>query len=630
MDFFKHQGRARKFTFVLIFLLILALVGVFIAVYVLITVLFFLFSYDEIRHTFPESTPLNDWRLIVFYSSVILLFIGGVSLYRIGSLSGGGHVVASSLGGNPLRRDTQDFDERRLLNVVEEMAIASGIPVPPVYLLEEKGINAFAAGYSPQDAVIGVTRGCIETLTRDELQAVIAHEFSHIFNGDMRLNINLIGVVYGIMAIGLIGAQAARLNGERTSFISMIGFCFICIGAVGTFFGNLIKASVSRQREYLADASAVQFTRNPLGMTGALKQIGASPTHGIISNSSAAEYSHMYFAKGVSGFLSGLFSTHPQLEKRIKRIEPNWDGKFPKYRQSRKLPKQPASTAKEKADQMRQKIGKTIPILMGVESIGKPNQHHLDLASKLIAEIPESIKEAARNPYGARAVLYALLLNHEANVQRTQLYQLNQFAEKDLAEMTSAVAEKISKLDRKHRLPLAEMTLGSLKLLTPTQYKHFMANLEVLINADNKIDMFEWVVLRIVKKHLGPPYTQQPKYHRLEKLNGYISYLISTLAWVGQRDPVEVKKAFAAGADTVGIAEMTLVSKKHIGLSKLGQVLDKLDLFDMNCKKKLIAACANCIVADDKVTDKESELMRAISESFGCPMPPLDYGAANN
>jgi Zn-dependent protease with chaperone function len=635
MDFFEHQDLARKNSRKLVFLFVLALIGVVVSVYVLISVLYFAGTnyVAEAPDGLPPIDPFTDWRLMLAIGGGTLLFVGGASAYRVASLSGGGQVVASSLGGRPLQPDTRDFDERRLLNVVEEMAIASGIPVPPVFLLEEQGINAFAAGYSPQDAVIGVTRGCVETLTRDELQGVIAHEFSHILNGDMRLNIRMIGVVYGVMAIGYIGWQIFRLsmysggsrrNGKdnKGGLLALAGG-LILIGAVGTFFGNWIKASLSRQREYLADASAVQFTRNPQGIAGALKQIGASPVHGEISSPNASEFSHMYFATGVTGFFAAIFSTHPPLEKRIQRIDPRWDGKFPTEQRARKLPEPAARTGQDRADSMKQKVAKAIPILMGVEAIGQPTPSHLELAHQLIADIPEPVKQAARNPYGARAVLYALMLNHEPEIQRTQLKQLDQFAERGLAEMTGALAVEVSKLDRQHRLPLAEMTLGSLKMLSTTQFNNFMANLDVLVKADSKIELFEWVVLRIVKQHLGPPQRSRAKYHRLEKLTEPCNLLISSLAWSGHHDPAEVKSAFESGSAAINIPGLSLVPRERISLSKLGQALDKLEHADMDAKKKLITACAKCITADKQVTNNEAELMRAIAESFGCPMPPL-------
>ncbi len=635
MDFFQQQDQARKNSKRLIILFVLAVLGVILSVYLLLSVAVtgYNTSMADGRKSIDLIALLTNWQTLLMVGGGTLLLVGGASTYRMSSLRGGGQVVAASLGGRPLQQSTTDRDERRVLNVVEEMAIASGIPVPPVFLLDEDGINAFAAGYSTQDAVIGVTRGCVQTMTRDELQGVIAHEFSHILNGDMRMNIRLIGYIYGIMAIGFIGWQVFRIalysgRGRRSSKDSnpipliAIGGGLIAIGAIGVFFGNWIKASISRQREFLADASAVQFTRNPLGISGALMQIGASPVHGEIKNPSAPEFSHMYFASGVTSMFSGMFSTHPPLEKRILRIQPHWDGKFPN-RRTRKPAELANDSKKEKSETRKRKIAKGVTILAGIEAIGQPTPSHLSLAHKLIAEIPEVIKEAARNPYGARAVLYSLLLNHEPTARQQQLAQLRKNADRGLAEMTEAVAAQVSKLDAQHRLPLVDMTLGALKSLSPTQYNNFRANLDVLIKADNKIELFEWVIVRVIHHHLGPPDRSRPKYHRLENLTSQCNMLLSLLAWAGHGNPAEVQSAFDAGAQVLHIPGLNLVPRAQINLTKLGDALDILDHVEMGLKKSLITSCAQCIVADHQVTPSEIELMRAIADSFGCPMPPL-------
>ena len=641
MDFFEHQDLARKNSKKLIILFALAVIGVILSVYVLLGVAVTGYNVKMVEPN--EGIDLialfTNWRILLMVGGGTLLFVGGASVYRISSLQGGGQVVASSLGGRPLQQTTTDRDERRVLNVVEEMAIASGIPVPPVFLLEEQGINAFAAGYSPQDAVIGVTRGCVQSLSRDELQGVIAHEFSHVLNGDMRMNIRLIGLIYGIMAIGFIGWQIFRIaiysgGGRRSDKNSRpipliaIGGGLIAIGAVGIFFGNWIKASFSRQREFLADASAVQFTRNPQGIAGALMQIGASPAHGEIKSPAAPEFSHMYFATGVTTMFSGMFATHPPLEKRILRIEPRWNGKYPKENRSRKSGETSSNAGSATADSRKKVVAKAVTILTGIEAIGQPTPSHLALAHKLISEIPDAIKEAARNPYGARAVMYALLLNQEPQARRQQLAQLERYAERGLANMTEAVAAQVSRLDPQHRLPLVDMTLGALKSLSTTQYKNFMANLEVLINADNKIELFEWVVVRVVHHHLDPPRSSRPKYNALETLSAQCNMLLSVLAWAGHADPAEVRTAFDVGAEVINIPGLVLIPRDEINLTELGNALDILDSVEMGLKKTLILACAQCVIADQKVAAHEAELMRAIAESFGCPMPPLLPGQA--
>ncbi len=332
MNFFQHQEAARRKTGLLVVLFIVAVALIILAVYAAALA----FYLTQMRGL--EGTARSWWVPGVFFpvaiATVILVSLG--SLYKIATLRGGGAVVASQLGGSKISPSTQKLNERVLLNVVEEMAIASGVPVPEVYLLDkEKGINAFAAGFTPDDAVIGVTRGCLETLSRDELQGVIAHEFSHILHGDMRLNLRLIGILHGILLLALIGEMLLRsMRYSRDSKkggagIALAGLALFVIGYVGLFFGKLIKSAVSRQREYLADAAAVQFTRNPGGLGGALKRIGGLAHGSRITEANPETASHLFFGNALRASLLGLMSTHPPLDVRIKRIEPSFDGRFP-------------------------------------------------------------------------------------------------------------------------------------------------------------------------------------------------------------------------------------------------------------------------------------------------------------
>ena len=322
MNFFESQDRARKNTFQLILFFGMAVITLIIMVNVLVMLAFGFIDNTQIAGEQSLWQQMN-WQTFSTISAAVVLVVVVGSLYKIMALSSGGKVVAEGLGGQLIAQNTSDLDQRKLLNVVEEMAIASGTPAPPVYLLaQEHGINAFAAGFSPKDAVIGVTQGAIEHLSRDQLQGVIALEFSHIFNGDMRLNIRLIGVLNGILILGIIGyyllystslARRGRGNGKGAAGILALAIGLIVVGFAGTFFGGLIKAAVSRQREYLADASAVQFTRNPEGISGALQRIGGLQFGSVLENPGAAEISHAFFAQGVSGFMQGYQAHRPQL-----------------------------------------------------------------------------------------------------------------------------------------------------------------------------------------------------------------------------------------------------------------------------------------------------------------------------
>ncbi len=348
MDFFQSQDAARKKTKFLVVYFVVAVIGIIIAIY---SLLFPVLKYGEQKGrqggSVYDTRPIQqlrrpgffqpDWFLMVAagVSGVILLGSG----YKTLLLSCGGDAVARSIGGRRVDPNTGDADERKLINVIEEMAIASGIPVPEVYVMdEEPGINAFAAGKTFSDAAIGVSRGAMKLLNRDELQGVIAHEFSHILNGDMKLNLRLIGVLHGILVLAIIGRvilRSAAYSGRSSrddrgagAIFMILGLGLLVIGYIGVFFGHLIKSAVSRQREFLADASAVQFTRNPDGIGGALKKIGGLSYGSQLLSAHAEEVSHMTFGNSLpSGFMQSL-ATHPPLADRIKAIDGNWDGKF--------------------------------------------------------------------------------------------------------------------------------------------------------------------------------------------------------------------------------------------------------------------------------------------------------------
>jgi Zn-dependent protease with chaperone function len=378
------------------------------------------------------------------FDPMMFLIIGAIvtsvvlfgSLYKISSLSGGGARIAEMMGGRLLVSGSADPAERRVLNIVEEMAIASGTPVPPVYLMEESGINAFAAGYSPIDAIVSVTRGAIDTLSRDQLQGVIAHEFSHILHGDMRINIRLIGVLHGIMVLGIIGYHLLRggaysRRSKNSGGIVFVGLALVVVGFVGTFFGNLIKAAVSRQREYLADASAVQFTRNPDGIGQALMQIARNQDRSYIKNPKSAEISHALFEEGQVSALSRLYATHPPLNNRILAILPRWKGDYEESDWDR------SALAATEAEEQREKPSeqsrreKATAILTGatgvlladavINQVGNPDGKHLDYADALIKQIPQLFLNAAREPSGARAIVYFLVLSKDEQVRAKQL-----------------------------------------------------------------------------------------------------------------------------------------------------------------------------------------------------------------
>ena len=448
MDFFEHQAVARRNTGILVFYFCLAVMLIVAGTYLASAVIF---NVAQSRSDPRSGSPLELWdpTLCLCVAGITLTVIALGSLYKTLELRSGGAAVAETLGGRLIDSSTRDLDKRIVLNVVEEMAIASGTPVPPVYLLdEEKGLNAFAAGYSPDDAVIGVTRGCVQYLSRDELQGVIAHEFSHILNGDMRLNIRLIGIVHGILVIALTGYVLIRMLGSSSrhsrsssdrgkgggalAAIFLFGLALCVIGYVGVFFGRLIKSAVSRQREFLADSSAVQFTRSPDGIAGALKKIGGLARGARVESPRAEQISHMFFGNALKASFLNAMSTHPPLDVRIQRIEPSFDGKYPKVARLRRTkadlhPTRPEVDRQAQAIQGRKAAASSVgrrrhsfPFepAQAIGGVGSPNLQHFTYAAALIASMPEPMVEAARESFGARAVIYGLLLDDDPQMRK--------------------------------------------------------------------------------------------------------------------------------------------------------------------------------------------------------------------
>ncbi|MGH8221990.1 MAG: M48 family metallopeptidase, partial [Woeseiaceae bacterium] len=490
-----------------------------------------------------------DWQTFAAVSAGIAAVVLAGSLYKIMALSAGGKAVAESLNGRLIPRDTQDMNQRKLLNVVDEMAIASGTPAPPVYLLaDEPGINAFAAGFSARDAVIGVTRGTIEHLNRDELQGVIAHEFSHIFNGDMRLNLRLMGVLYGILVLGILGyyllysasfSSRRRSNDRSRGAILALAVGLIAIGFAGTFFGGLIKAAVSRQREYLADASAVQFTRNPDGIAGALKRIGGLQSGSKVQNPGAAEVSHAFFAQAISGFTQWLSATHPPLAERILRIDPQWDGKFDFS--DRAEPAQPRQQTGEPQKPPAAAAGAALAgVMAAIDQIGNPKQEAIDYARSVLSELPGAIQAAAREPYGARALIYCLLLEKGQEARARQLKHLHDHADPDVYALTLSLVPETDALDIKYRLPVIDVAIPALKQLSLSQYKAVRAILLALIEMDSRVELLEWSLQRIVLNHLDGQFFEsapvRARYSDPAQLKSEVQLVLSVMAHAGGQE----------------------------------------------------------------------------------------------
>jgi Zn-dependent protease with chaperone function len=638
MNFFEEQHKARGKTGLLILFFAAATAGV--------VALVCLGAWAAVRLTLlynpfrAETWTAAETNRIVFWTGALAsLFILAGTIYKVWQLRrSGGAGIAAMLGGDLVDPDSRKPLERRLVNVVEELAIASGLAVPPVCLLHnESGINAFAAGYGEADAVVGVTRGAVETLTRGELQGVVAHEFSHIFNGDMRLNIRLIGVIHGITGLsltgwfllrGVVGAGRSDDNrGGGSPHALVIGIVLVVIGSIGALFGNLIKAAVSRQREFLADAAAVQFTRDPDGIAGALLKIGGWPSGSKLVSPSAPVANHMFFGDGLFRWLGGLTATHPPLAERVRRIKPQWDGAFPDLKGHPSL---------FLTDEILGIAGKGRPSAPSapepaVGQIGRLDRAHIEYAQKLIASIPEAVSVAAHKPYSAQAVIFGLLMDSNAEVRQRQLEIVKTKGEEGLALQTEQLLPELAKVRPNARLPLVDLTLPALRkqIVSPAGLGAFRDILEALIRADDKVALFEWTLHRIVlghlRRHLDPGRGIGVKFNGLDQVAGQCAALLSCLAHQGSLNRPEVELAFKKGAAELDmdVTGLELQSREEASWQKLGVALKDLGRTAPLLKEKIVNACAAVISADRTVTVTEGELMRAICETLGCPMPPL-------
>lgn len=636
MDFFRSQDIARRNTVKLVVLFALALLSL-----IAITNLLVMVTLGMVAESLPANIPLFqriDWHLFLWVSLAILGVVGFGSLYKIASLAGGGARVAELLQGKLLIPGGSNLSEQKILNVVEEMAIASGTPVPPVYVLEEQGINAFAAGYTPADAVIGVTRGAIETLSRDELQGVIAHEFSHILHGDMRLNIRLIGILHGIMVLGVMGYYLLRSTGRTRRSkkgggeIAVVALGLMVIGYAGTFFGNLIKAAVSRQREFLADASAVQYTRNPDGIADALKRIGGAPQGSLLQNPGASEISHALFSNGVRMSFSSLFATHPPLEQRIRRIQPQWDGSFEVPSKPARMQEISREGAGAAAGQARGAQAGMLAALAMTDALlaqaGNPQESDIQQARALLASIPPPLLEGAHDPFSARALIYYLLLDTDASIAAAQMVLLQGSADAAAFAALQALLAKKPVISAEIRLPLVCLCLPVLRQLSAEQYTPFRQNLQALVQSDGKTSLWEWVLQRVVLQQLDAVFQPRSRFHHqvhhsLQQLAPQCAVLLGFLIQVGRQAGGGESAAFAAAAEKLGLPDLVMPAVGALSIADANSALDSLITLRPLQKPAFLKACAVAICADGVATVQELEIFRTIATALDCPLPPL-------
>ena len=650
MNFFAEQDDARKKTKYLVFLFLVAVIAL-IAITSLIVAAGF-WVVDDYKGT-AHTTLANDPNLIYQYFSwgfmgKVSLFVGGtilcVIIFKWVSLSGGGKNIAESLGGTRINRSTDNPDERRILNIVEEMALASGMPVPPVYLLKnEKGINAFAAGSTPANAVIGITRGSLDQLNREQLQGVIAHEFSHILNGDMRLNLRLIAMLSGILFISSAGRLIMHAGGggynrhthRRSGDVRVLaaGLVLMLVGWLGSFFAGMIKAAISRQREFLADASSVQFTRNPHGIADALKIMGGYIKGTKLLSPNAAEASHMFI--GSSQGPLELFSTHPPITDRIRKIEPNWNGEL--VRRKEKLSESEEQKRKQHLEKTKetQKKKMAATIVAGTTLTGDYADIVSAISDKTGANIPDidgispTLNQMVTDPFGACAIVFALLLSKEKTIQEAQLIAIKNSGDPGLSIQTLQLAPDVIAMDIHYRLPLLELAIPALRCMSTEQYKVFKKTMMTMIHADKQIEMFEWCLYQLTTHYLAPDFEKakpsKPLYKKINRVTEEYCLILSMLAHYGHEDTNETEQAFTRGANTVGLYSVKLIAKDQCQLTDFIKAATRL----ANCypllKAKLLKGLIDCAKQDKEITTAEKEIITSIAAVIDCPSPDLKF-----
>jgi Zn-dependent protease with chaperone function len=654
MDFFQQQDKARKKTKLLIFYFAVAVV-LLITMSYLAALLIFSGVQAHQHYYYGQLPQFTFWNPEVFLVAVVAT-LGVITCgcaYKTSQLAEGGSAVAETLGGELVKPNTTDPNEHKLLNVIEEMAIASGVPMPKVYVLnDEKGINAFAAGHTPSDAAIGVTRGCITLLSRDELQGVIGHEFSHLLNGDMRLNIRLIGILFGIFCIATIGRVLlyARGGNNRNNAGPLIGIALLIIGSIGVFFGRLIQAAVSRQREFLADASSVQFTRNPSGLSSALQKIGRYSFGSHMESEHAPDACHLFFSNGVSEPLFSLMATHPPIDQRIRAIDPAWDGKFPPLAEDQiEVVKRAALSEMKHTPSPFQPIfgmpggiagaivtsGSTEkpPVIKShavLPNLGNPTPLHLKYAEQLRNSLSANIKAAASEPLDAVALIYAMLLSSDEKTRTIQLTELAERVAPPIYKKTIALFPEVAPVAAHAHLPIINLALGALRQQSAPEFGQFSETLQWLIESGGKVELFEFALQKIVLRHLAPQFSQNRpttiQYYTLKPLVPDCVVLLSALANAGGNDVAKIQKAFAQGAPYLRApndGDLRLLPAEQCGLNQIDAALNRLAQAVPIIKKNLIEACVHTIGADGMIRESEAELLRAIADTLDCPIPPF-------
>ncbi|MDX1804301.1 MAG: M48 family metallopeptidase [Alcanivorax sp.] len=624
MDFFQHQQRARRKTGLLVTYFLVAVVTIIVSVDLALLL---------IMHWSGFATPpAQQWPmhpLILWASGLTILVIGGGTALKSWQLRRGGVGLATLLGARRIDMSSQQQDEKRLINVVEEMSIAAGIPTPQLFVLDqEDAINAFVAGFRPSETVLCVTRGTLNTLNRDELQGVIAHEFSHIFNADMRLNLRLIAILAGILAVGKIGQfllQADRSprsssSNRKGGGLVVAGLALMIIGYVGLFFGRLIKAAISRQRELLADASAVQFTRNPAGLAGALIQIrNGLGSH--LHTRHAEDMSHMCFGETLQLRLNGLLATHPPLDERLAALGNEWVARA-RVRARQAGEAESAATVSAIPAGAAGFAGTSTAATDDRPShhVATVNEHHMGYARSLLTLIPEPLYQQLHQPQGAEQMLYALLMSVSNQAPEQLLANCPLPGDR---QTLLRQCEQVRDLGSRLRLPLMDLALPTLKGLPKAQRLALLERLQKLVAADQRQTLFEWALLTLARQQLGAQAgrNQHSRFHRYGAVAQDLQVWFSVLTWAsGARDDAALA-LFQRSTHGLLPAGRTLLPLAQCPSSKLDRATERLQALSPLLKAPVLDAAADLVMADNKVQVAEIELLRTLASLLECPLP---------
>lgn len=661
MDFQTGQVEAKQNTTWLIVLLAAGLLAIIAVVSVLLTGLFYY-----------GSGEFQPFSALAIAAPLTTAGIVGTSLVKSSQIrSGGGSYVATSMGGRPVDFNTLDPAEKQLSNVVEEMAIASGMPVPAVFVLdEEPGINAFAAGWTADNAAIGVTRGALQQLNRRELQGVIAHEFSHIRNGDMRIKTRIIGWVFGIAVITVLGrillhqlwwAPRRRDREDNSAMVLLaVGIGLIAVGSIGTLFARMVQAAVSRQREYLADASAVQYTRDPSGIGEALMKIGGMGNDQKIRAAHATEAGHLLFSSG----LGSAFASHPPLEDRIKRLVPSWNGEFitpsPIEQPGRASAREAAAASAEG------RFGGALPgqvaipgmpnlglpvdpvIVAGLDggasgggegaarpggppkdgfaapALDGPTEAHIEHARSLLAQIPEQTQAYLHTRQGAVASVIGLLVSPDPALRPTQLETAGRIIAMDPAYLDAA-SKVITDLHRSLQLPAVDIALHSIRE-TPYEFKLNLAEAIRQIESSRRDqDLFRWMLRRVMLRHLEDQHDDGSAVHddRIERRGAEASIVYAVIAWFNSSGEQQIQPAYEAALSAIGLPASPVPPIEQLTFDRIDEALQGLASLDQPSREAFVSGAATAVLFDGRTTVEEAELIRVVADAVRLPVPPL-------